>query len=283
MFHPYQESEDKARRGSGLGVDSSFGDFPIPGSPDLTTRANSVIGGTGGLFSSRLSQSQQSALYQQYEVEDDTVKDYIPVVDEEDEDSDDESAKKEKRKKEEQERQARIEADRTRQRQDAAAAQSNQIWWPFLGRRNDDKPKPIRANLGEKNRLVYDEKLKRWIDKSIPLEEQLKSSAPPPPPAAKKKPVECSSSTLSKPSSSSTPVGPSKQDTGPQTSNPLNGAPLTGPLQSRPSPSGPPPPAGPSLANAGLDDLLSLGGGPSSGRKTKNGPRRGYVNLLDQK
>ncbi|KRZ98907.1 uncharacterized protein AC631_05341, partial [Debaryomyces fabryi] len=283
MFHPYQDNEDKVRRSSGFGVDSSFGDFPIPGSPDLTTRANSVIGGPGGLFSSRLSQSQQSALYQQYEVEDDTVKDYIPVVDEEEEDSDDESAKKEKRKREEQERQAKVEADRNRQRLDAAAAQSNQRWWPFLGRRNDDKPKPIRAKLGEKNKFVYDEKLKRWIDKSIPLEEQLKSSAPPPPPAAKKKPVEGSSSSLGKPSSSNTPIGPSKQDTSPQPSNSLNGAPLTGPSPSRPSPSGPPPPAGPSLANAGLDDLLSLGGGPTSGRKTKKGPRRGYVNLLDQK
>lgn len=283
MFHPYQESEGKARRGSGFGVDSSFGDFPIPGSPDLTTRANSVIGGPGGLFSSRLSQSQQSALYQQYEVADDTVKDYIPVVDEEDEDSDDESAKKEKREREEQERRARIEADRTRQRQEAAAAQRNQTWWPFLGRKNDDKPKPIRAKLGEKNKFVYDEKLKRWIDKSIPLEEQLKSSAPPPPPAAKKKPVEGSSSSLSKPPSSSTPVGQGKQDTVAKPSNHLNGVQLPGPSQSRPSPSGPPPPAGPSLANAGLDDLLSLGGGPSSGRKTKKGARRGYVNLLDQK
>ncbi|CUM52051.1 unnamed protein product [Debaryomyces tyrocola] len=283
MFHPYQESENKSRRTSNFGVDSSFGDFPIPGSPDLTTRANSVIGGPGGLFSSRLSQSQQSALYQQYEVQDDTVKEYIPVVDEEDEDSEDESLKIEKRKKEEQERHARIEADRTKQRQDAAASQRNQTWWPgFLARKNDDKPKAIRAKLGEKNKFVYDEKLKRWIDKSIPLEEQLKSSAPPPPPAAKKKPIDGSSSSISKPSNSSTPLGPAKQDMVPPTSNPLNGTPLLGPSQPRPSQSGPPPPAGPSLANAGLDDLLSLGGGPSSGRKSKKGPRRGYVNLLDQ-
>ena len=263
MFHPYQEGENKSRRTSNFGVDSSFGDFPIPGSPDLTTRANSVIGGPGGLFSSRLSQSQQSALYQQYEVQDDTVKEYIPVVDEEeDEDSEDESLKKEKRKKEEQERQARIEADRAKQRQDAVASQRNQTWWPgFLARKNDDKPKAIRAKLGEKNKFVYDEKLKRWIDKSIPLEEQLKSSAPPPPPAAKKKPTEGSSSSISKPSSSSTPLGPAKQDMAPPASNSLNSAPLLGPSQSRPSQSGPPPPAGPSLANAGLDDLLSLGGG----------------------
>ncbi|KAF5209799.1 vesicle coat component [Clavispora lusitaniae] len=66
-------------------MEGGLEDFSIPGSPEYTTRANSVIG-NNGLYSSRLSQSQQTELYHQYEVKDDTVLDYIPVEeDEEDE------------------------------------------------------------------------------------------------------------------------------------------------------------------------------------------------------
>lgn len=284
MFHPYQE-DSRERRISNFGMDSSFGDFPIPGSPDLTTRANSVIGGTNGLFSSRLSQSQQSALYQQYEVQDDTVQDYIPVVDEEEEDSDDETLKEEKKKKEE-ERQRKIEQDRARQKQDISTTQRNQRRWfgNLLGNRNDDKPKPIRAKMGEKSSFVYDEKLKRWINKAVPLEEQLKSSAPPPPPSAKKKAVDSSSSSIAKPPTPNKPAAVNPESAPPVAlaNNSLSSGAPSKPASSQPPP-GPPSSAGPSLANAGLDDLLSLGGGPTAGRKSKKGPRRGYVNLLDQK
>ena len=94
FVNPYQEGK---KANADLPIQNGFDEFPIPGSPEYTTRANSVIGHTG-LYSSRLSQSQQSALYQQYEVKDDTVLDYVPVP-EENEDDDAEALKKEARRK----------------------------------------------------------------------------------------------------------------------------------------------------------------------------------------
>jgi len=284
MFNPYHS------KGYGNNhIDTSFGEFSIPGSPEYTTRANSVVGGPSGLFSSRLSQSHQSALYQQYEVSDDSVRDYIPVVDEEDEDEEEDAASKAAlKKKEEEDRKARIAADKVRQKADAAAAKRNANkggWFPWSGK-DDGKPKPIRAKLGEKvNPFYYDEKHKRWLDRNKPIEEQLKSSAPPPPPAMKK------------PALGPTPGGPSGGPPGstsgsaPPGSAPPGSAP-PGPgkntnISNTPTPTPPSAPgrSTPSLATAGLDDLLSLGGGStvSGPRKGKRNARRGYVNVMDQK
>eukprot|EP00240_Pyramimonas_obovata_P006635 CAMPEP_0118945154 /NCGR_PEP_ID=MMETSP1169-20130426/41733_1 /TAXON_ID=36882 /ORGANISM="Pyramimonas obovata, Strain CCMP722" /LENGTH=162 /DNA_ID=CAMNT_0006890803 /DNA_START=169 /DNA_END=654 /DNA_ORIENTATION=+ len=48
----------------------------------------------------------------------------------------------------------------------------------------EPKVKVKRADLGEKNKFYYDEKLKRWIDPMAkPTEEEKAEEAPPPPPS----------------------------------------------------------------------------------------------------
>ncbi|WEJ93998.1 vesicle coat component [Yamadazyma tenuis] len=290
MFAPYQSPHETMRRASGFGIDSSFSEFPIPGSPDLTTRANSVINGMGGgLFSSRLSQSQQSAMYLQYEVQDDTVHDYVPVVDEEEEDSDDEKISKKKKMEEERKKASQ----RRSANQARTPGQTNNGRWLSWLNRNDDRPKAIRANMGEQNKFVYDEKLKRWINKDIPIEEQQKPSGPPPPPKIRKAP----GGGPSGPAPNRAPPGPPNISTSPSAGSAPPGAPSNtsaGPAATS-SPTnnvtGPPKPPGlganpPSLATAGLDDLLSMGGSNASmtsTRRAKKGGRRGYVNVLEQK
>lgn len=287
LANPYQ--------GGANALDSNFG-FPIPGSPDYTTRANSVVGGPTGLFSSRLSQSHQSALYQQYEVNDDTVRDYVPVVEEEEEDEDEEDvkAKQEAAKKEEQEKKAREEAAKARVRADAAAAKRDPNqgkWFAWLGPKDDGKPKATRANLGEKNVFYFDETHKRWLDSTKPIDEQLAAAAPPPPPSMKKKPVPLGGP--SRPSGAAPGAPPSAG--GPPSGAPTasaSGAPTPLGSASNDGPTAPSGPAGrapqkakPSLATAGLDELLSLGGsapGGGNARKAKRGARRGYVNVMDQ-
>lgn len=286
---------------------AGFGEFPVPGTPDYTTRANSVIGGNGGYYSSRLSQSHQSAMYQQYEVEDDTVKDFVPVVEEEDEDDEylekkekelrlkqaeeaakakaaaaELEAKKQKKQQEEDAKRAKEEAESKKRNTHEGEGQSSGWFGSWLGR-DDGKPKAIRAKLGEKSSFYYDEKLKKWINKDIPLEDQLKPSGPPPPPKMKK----AESTPKSDGPSGSLPPGPP----GGKPHGPPGGIPLTeqsinsqaGNSSSSPISSSGPPSKGPSLATAGLDDLLSIDT-PSVGstRKGKRGPKRGYVNVLTQ-
>lgn len=252
MFHPYAPENSVERRISNFGINSSFGDFSIPGSPEVTTRANSVLGGTGGLFSSRLSQSQQSALYQQYEVQDDTVKDYVPII-EEDEDSEEENKKEKEPEKQ-----------MTKQEKEEKPDSSHSRWPNWFKNKNNGK-KPIRANLGEKNKLVYNEKLKTYIRTDIPIEDQIKKRAPPPPPA-KKKVSESSQRGFQAPTKVPG-VTPNNENAGDpstdKTAQPLK-----------------------DFSNAGVEDLLNMGGRSSmgaTGRKSKRGTRRGYVNVFDQK
>lgn len=272
LFNPYQS--DRRRPAGFGGINSEFGDFPIPGSPELTTRANSVIGGPG-LFSLRLSQSHQLALYQQYDVQDDTVRDYVLFPEE---DEEDESIKEADKKKEEQERKARIVADKAKQKADAAAAKrqasaESSGWLNWLGgNKNDGKPKPVRVHLGEANKLVYNEEHKRWINPAIPLEEQLAANKAPPPP--KKKVVDA-------------PKPPGGAVPRPSGGAPPGKTPENAPAAAPPAPGGPPPP---SLASAGLEDLISLGsaagsvaGSTGAGRKGRKARGRGYVNVLEQK
>lgn len=307
MYNSFQNDVDSLPRGSNF---NNFGEFPVPGTPDYTTRANSVIGGNGGYFSSRLSQSHQSAMYQQYEVEDDTVQEYIPVVEEEDEEEDlegkkerelklkkleEEAKAKAKAAEEEQKRRESEDKRKAKEKEEENKKHSGQAggngWFGgWLGGGKDDgKPKAIRAKLGEKNKFYYDEKLKKWINKDLPLEDQIKPAGPPPPPKMKM---------------SNTPqrISPSPGEAPPSHPAQLSGSNATpeGSLGGHgpPSADGPKPPLGnnstpslssagskaPSLATAGLDDLLSIGTPPAGGapRKGKRGPKRGYVNVLNQ-
>jgi hypothetical protein len=247
---------------------SRFGlgdEFPIPGSPEVTTRANLVYGGHGGFFLSRLSQSQQSTMYQQYEVTDDTVQDYVPVVEEEDEE-------------EEPKPQATGPVQGGNKAGGNAKGQTG-LFSIFGMRKNDGKPKPIRAKMGEPMKLVYDEEMKAWIDPSIPRDQQLKKTAPPPPPKMK-----ASAKSGNVPSGGEAPPQPQTSQTGPV----LPPGSLGGPTPKPQIGSGPKPPAPragtkPQLANANLDDLLSLSSQPGvAGRKPKRGARRGYVNVMEQ-
>lgn len=303
-------NHDAIDRPSKFGLD----EFPIPGSPEVTTRANLVYGGHGGFFLSRLSQSQQSTMYQQYEVTDDTVKDYVPVVEEEE---DEEDPKKKPITKE---------ADSGRG--PGAQKEQHSIFGIFGRRKNDGKPKPIRAKMGEPMKLVYDEEMKAWIDPSIPKDQQVKKAAPPPPPKMK------AAQPAMGPKGVPGPPGPLGLSGGPAQAAPpnhgsaanaqstdqgniqggvqgnapgdslpaglgLGGSGGTGPSRTS-APSAPSAPAAsatssalsapsnpakskPQLASANLDDLLSLSSQPGAGgRKAKRGARRGYVNVLDQ-
>lgn len=236
-------------------VEGGLEDFSIPGSPEYTTRANSVIG-HNGLFSSKLSQSQQSVMYQQYEVKDDTVHDYVPVP----EDEEDEEEKRIKKRKEES-------AAAAQQNEARRPAQESEGWLSRLrGRKQDDKPKPIKAKLGQESTFYYDDELKRWIDKSRPLEEQIKELAPPPPPM-KKKVAPKAAPKASSPEAGKPPA-PSENN-----SEAPSAAKGPTPRAARAAPRG-------NLANANLDDLLSLSSGaPAGGRKQK----RRYVNVLEKK
>ncbi|KAG5418485.1 SEC16 [Candida metapsilosis] len=302
--------------------------FPIPGSPESTTRANSVFGGGagaghgashgGGLFSSRLSQSQQSALYQQYEVRDDTVRDYVPVIEEEDdEDDEDADARKKKKqklaeqeakaKKQQQAEAAAKQQQQQQQQQAKSGKQGKEGWLTGLFGKNDGKEKPTRAHLGNKNSFYYDEKHKRWLDSSRSIEEQLKEGqAPPPPPSMKKKPAAPVAAGGPPPSSSGAPLPRANLPPAPDSLAPAPApAPSTTPgsaddttgQSSLTTPRPTPKPktklkskaagggAGANLANAGLDDLLSMSEGTGSGgggRKAKRAGRRGYVNMMDK-
>lgn len=295
MFEPYQREIDDS-----LGVGfTKLGEFPVPGSPEYTTRPNSVIGGAGGYFSSRLSQSNQSALYQQYEVEDDTVKDYIPVVEEEEEEEDDEAVGKQREAAAEARRiseEASKEVEKvTEEKRHNTTSDAGGLWFGgWLGGKGDGKPKPIKAKLGQKNAFYYDEKLKKWINKDMPLEEQMKTSAPPPPPKKRTNMATAGAPSgivgENQPPTRAPPDGGlgKSASRGPQGSlGPSNSANegFIPPKSISSSSSRKPANASPSLATAGLDDLLSIGSpsvGSATGRKTKRGPKRGYVNVLNQ-
>lgn len=277
MFNPY----NKPKKEVTSVLDTSFGEFSIPGSPEYTTRANSVIGGPS-FFTSRLSESQQSALYQQYEVRDDTVRDYIPPVEEEEEEDDEDievaSVKTKEKEKEKEKEKLNVEHNSKGNPKQDGSKGSIFLWFS----KNDGKPKPVRANLGEENMFYYSEEHKRYINKNIPIEDQIKESKPPPPPIAKK-PM---------PATPQAPVPntgmPPSLNSTPKPSAPgAPGAPGVNSTEDSSLASLPPKPkTGPSLANAGLEDLLSLGGSSSSvntARKPRKGGRRGYVNVFEQK
>lgn len=237
-------------------ANAALDEFPIPNTPDYTSRANSVVG-QPGLYSSRL--SQQSALHQQYEVKDDTVVDYVPVP-EEDDDEDLPPAKEQKKKFE------KIQEEMTRK----GGAASNEGGWfkSFLGTKQlDGKPKPTRANLGNANTFKYDEKLRRWIDTSRPLEEQLQEEKLDPPPMM---PSMATSSRQPAPGpgapgpSGSTNVGTSGPSAGPTGQSGSSGPQVNAPSI----------PTGPTK----LEDLL---GGKAPARAARKAPRR-YVNVINQ-
>ena len=137
--------------------------------------------------------------------------------------------------------------------------------------------------MGQKNTFVYDEKLKRWVDKSKPLEEQLAASAPPPPPPKMSK----------KPTPTSNSAAPPLP--------PMGSGGAAPPLTSSSSPSigGPPLPRKNNnsvkpkkeFSKCRVDDLLSLtedgnlqsgSNSRASGAGNRRNKRRGYVNVMEK-
>lgn len=164
-----------------------------------------------------------------------------------------------KRRKQEEE-QKRKEEEETAKKKNSSKGGESGRWFGWLGKgKSDDKPKPIKAKLGEENSFYYDEKLKRWINKKAPLEEQIAASAPPPPPAMKKVNT-----------TPATPVG------GPPTA-----LPPTSTTNNHPSMGAPLAPR--AAKKDGIDDLLTMGSAASARKGGRRGPRRGYVDVMAQK
>ena len=201
----------------------------------------------------------------------DTGEYYDDVVDEDsDDDNGAEASRKseEKKKMEEDAKKRKQEEEKKRREEEEEAKKKNANkgsesarWFGWLGKgKKDDKPKPIKAKLGEENSFYYDEKLKRWINKKAPLEEQIAASAPPPPPAMKK--------------ASTTPATPVAGDppTAPPPASTMNKPPSMGA-----------PPALRAAKKDGIDDLLTMGSTASARKGGRRGPRRGYVDVMAQK
>lgn len=213
-------------------TDTALDDFPIPQSPDYTSRANSIIG-QPGLYSSKL--SQHGTFHQEYQVKDDVVSGYISAGEE---DEDDIPVPKKKTEQENKKPEKNLTTKKS-------------LFKIFGGDKDDGRPKATKANLGKPNSFTYDEKLKKWIDKSRPLEEQLKDDEPPPPPM--KKPV------------TSTPAAVNDGQLPPQG--------VSTPVPSRDAPRAalPPVTSGPST----LDDLIQA-------KAPRRKARRNYVNELQK-
>lgn len=167
----------------------------------------------------------------------------------------------EKRKKE-QERKQKEEKERKEQEQKKKKKSnaSGKGWFSWLSRK-DDGPKPIKAKMGEENQFYYDEKLKRWINKNAPVEEQIADTAPPPPPMKK----EPDSQRIKQPSQ---PLpGPPRMNSPPPPNSSSTSKP---PLSGRPQ-----------KDENGIDGLLSLSAGlQRSKKRSRRGPRRGYVDVM---
>ena len=217
----------------------------------------------------------------------DTGEYYDEIID----DSDDErEAKKKEEEKMREEEAARKEKENERlrkEKEEEKKKNSNKkqndkkdeggSWFGWLSKgRDSDKPKPIKAKLGEENSFYYDETLKRWINKKAPLDEQLETTkGPPPPPVVKKaatvQNVESVGTTSSLPapsisgSSISPPGPPSKPPSGPPS---ISASPLG-------------PPMGNKGKKDGIDELLSMNTTRST--RGRRGQRRGYVDVMAEK
>ncbi|KAH3661985.1 hypothetical protein OGAPHI_006165 [Ogataea philodendri] len=198
-----------------------------------------------------------------YHAEDNDDEYYDDVVDDDDEDVDAKQA--ERKRQEEAKRKAEVEA---KKKQEEEAKKNEQqkgpdgnggSWFGWLGRKKDDQPKPIKAKLGEQMTLDYDEKLKRWVNRNAPPEEQVADTPPPPPVKRIVSEANVPRAPLNEPSSSPAPPGPP-------------GAP--GPASART-----PGTVNGTKKSDNIEELLSM----STTRRSKRGPRRGYVDVMGQK
>lgn len=220
------------------------------------------------------------------------------VEDESDEENEEEQEKKreeeEEKKRKEEETKKRKQEEKKKRQEEKDKKKNDEHggsgWFGWLRKENNEK-KPVKAKLGHQNTFFYDENLKRWVNKNATDDEkQQVATPPPPPPVIKRKTTDIPET---KPRSGSTAGGAASRTASIiAPSNPLTGKPLL----SHHTPNetegisdtiSPPLTANKSVnlsskkAN-GLDDLISLTGGPSAGTNTrrKKKPGRGYVNVM---
>jgi COPII coat assembly protein SEC16 len=174
-------------------------------------------------------------------------------------------------------------------------------WFSWLKRGNEDlsqQPKVYKAKLGEELSLVYDPKLKRYINKNASPDElkEAASSLPPPPPKsnnpsstppAKPSPKPgVDGSTFSGPPSRVPSVGGAPG--GPPSGPPSSGPPSSGPPSNGSPNIGPPSSIGsePQLKKAstagGLDDLLAAAPPPGGRKAGRRSAKNRYVDIMNQ-
>lgn len=193
------------------------------------------------------------------------------VVDSSSDDEDEDTQRKlenERKQREERERKKREEKKRLdeqkkkqQKEQDRKKKGKHKKGWLSWLSHKDEGPKPIKARLGEENHFYYDEKLKRWINKDVSVEEQTVST-PAPPPMLKKATASGSAST-----------GFSMHPP-PEPNTPLR-APTPPVAMSSPAVS-------PPFKKKGgdtIDDLLSMSSGARR-RGKRRGRGRGYVDVM---
>lgn len=114
--------------------------------------------------------------------DDETFGDEVSDFDGDVSDSDDEDTKEASTR-----RRHSVNKSDQQQKETKTSKEDSGRWLGWLRSGSDNSKKVYRAKLGEKSTLRYDENLKRYIDTSKPLEEQLEATAPPPPPPSFKK------------------------------------------------------------------------------------------------
>lgn len=226
---------------------------------------------------------------------------YDDIVEDESEDEDNEEERKLLEKQEEERRRKQEKEEEENRRKEEQKDKSEKLkekedaqdkankWFSWL-KKDPNEKKPIKAKLGHKSTFYYDEKLKRWVNKTASEDEKEKVSSPPPPPPVvkrmdngpKTKPIPGGDMALAPDKDTYGTVAPR---------NPITGEPLPSPS---PSPTILEPVNSsfkhtPSVVNSGvnlsgkkangLDDLLNLTGGTAPRRKKKSG--RGYVNVMN--
>lgn len=218
---------------------------------------------------------------------------YNDVIEEE---SDDENISGDDGKNRKEEKKKNVDAKKKSNLRNDNLDDKSNSWFGWLKKDTGDK-KVYKAKLGHKNTLYYDEKLKRWVNKDATEEDKQKiveTSTPPPPPIVKRKDAGPKTKPRSGPINNAVPP---INATSVIPNNPITGEPLSikspPPLSSgRADMDESPPPSSP-VSNMsgvnltgrkanGLDDLLSLTGGPkpaSTRRKKKS--TRGYVNVMN--
>lgn len=200
-------------------------------------------------------------------------------------------------------------------KEDVKKQQQGRGWFSWL-KRGEEQPnhvKVYKAKLGEELSLVYDPKLKRYVNKNATPEELKEAAAtpPPPPPKSKVRSANTSAKPSPKPGTKSPVSGsglPSDMVFDPPSGQPSTtssrvpsaaapppvssleetaAAPSGGPPGGPPGSGAPPPSNGPetlkkAAATGGLDDLLAAAPPPSGRKGARRNARNRYVDIMNQ-